>query len=156
MPTISIGFTTLWNYTILKQDFFVISHTAVLLPYEITLFSNSAGRSLIFAYVLLPYEITLFSNLDNLSTLSLFVLLPYEITLFSNLKIPLIGVPHVLLPYEITLFSNKKTTIRIEVKFYYLMKLHYSQTVYIQSVKRVRFYYLMKLHYSQTFLDNIF
>ena len=38
-------------------------------------------------YVLLPYEITLFSNPLKLILLFLIVLLPYEITLFSNLKI---------------------------------------------------------------------
>ena len=36
--------------------------------------------------VLLPYEITLFSNGGCLLLPSDFVLLPYEITLFSNLK----------------------------------------------------------------------
>ena len=36
--------------------------------------------------VLLPYEITLFSNVDLTVKLGVPVLLPYEITLFSNLK----------------------------------------------------------------------
>ena len=36
--------------------------------------------------VLLPYEITLFSNGDSYTYGSGLVLLPYEITLFSNLK----------------------------------------------------------------------
>ena len=34
--------------------------------------------------------------------------------------------------------------------FYYLMKLHYSQTKSKQIVSPPLFYYLMKLHYSQT------
>ena len=34
--------------------------------------------------VLLPYEITLFSNTLNINTFVHIVLLPYEITLFSN------------------------------------------------------------------------
>ena len=34
--------------------------------------------------VLLPYEITLFSNADLMEQLRTDVLLPYEITLFSN------------------------------------------------------------------------
>ena len=34
--------------------------------------------------VLLPYEITLFSNQANLTAAQTNVLLPYEITLFSN------------------------------------------------------------------------
>ena len=37
--------------------------TKVLLPYEITLFSNGATTVDTAAKVLLPYEITLFSNL---------------------------------------------------------------------------------------------
>ena len=36
--------------------------------------------------VLLPYEITLFSNSKALEYIAFLVLLPYEITLFSNLK----------------------------------------------------------------------
>ena len=36
--------------------------------------------------VLLPYEITLFSNKDMQKVAPQIVLLPYEITLFSNLK----------------------------------------------------------------------
>ena len=35
-------------------------------------------------------------------------------------------------------------------KFYYLMKLHYSQTGYAPFGNIKPFYYLMKLHYSQT------
>ena len=34
--------------------------------------------------------------------------------------------------------------------FYYLMKLHYSQTKTLVGCKETLFYYLMKLHYSQT------
>ena len=34
--------------------------------------------------------------------------------------------------------------------FYYLMKLHYSQTEPATAEKYRKFYYLMKLHYSQT------
>ena len=33
-----------------------------------------------------------------------------------------------LLPYEITLLSNKRNLFFHDVEFYYLMKLHYSQT----------------------------
>ena len=36
--------------------------------------------------VLLPYEITLFSNAIDMAKIDPQVLLPYEITLFSNLK----------------------------------------------------------------------
>ena len=64
---------------------------------------------------------------------------------------------HVLLPYEITLFSNNKIYIYDQNKFYYLMKLHYSQTDLISELGTGEFYYLMKLHYSQTlmYLGNI-
>ena len=40
-------------------------------------------------------------------------------------------------------------------KFYYLMKLHYSQTGYAPFGNIKPFYYLMKLHYSQTSLTVI-
>ena len=69
------------TYKALNLNYFI-----VLLPYEITLFSNVRLRYIYSFSVLLPYEITLFSNpLFGLSLL-FFVLLPYEITLFSNLK----------------------------------------------------------------------
>ena len=38
---------------------------SVLLPYEITLFSNRVFEAIIVSFVLLPYEITLFSNYDQ-------------------------------------------------------------------------------------------
>ena len=34
--------------------------------------------------------------------------------------------------------------------FYYLIKLHYSQTEYEEKLNDALFYYLIKLHYSQT------
>ena len=55
-----------------------------LLPYEITLLSNSSTRSLMSFFVLLPYEITLLSNLLKFHQIFEQVLLPYEITLLSN------------------------------------------------------------------------
>ena len=57
--------------------------------------------------VLLPYEITLLSNVINSDTIAVSVLLPYEITLLSN---------------------NDDGSIASDIEFYYLMKLHYSQT----------------------------
>ena len=56
----------------------------VLLPYEITLFSNENIVAVNCIGVLLPYEITLFSNLNDGNYRGDLVLLPYEITLFSN------------------------------------------------------------------------
>ena len=100
----------------------------VLLPYEITLLSNTTLREWGQASVLLPYEITLLSNPPQASKYLIPVLLPYEITLLSN-------VP------------NLQTCCR---QFYYLMKLHYSQTGNLVIFVKLKFYYLMKLHYSQT------
>ncbi len=60
--------------------------TKVLLPYEITLFSNYNMQVIKRDGVLLPYEITLFSNDCGFAIRIQIVLLPYEITLFSNLK----------------------------------------------------------------------
>ena len=100
----------------------------VLLPYEITLFSNVNLQQAYTFKVLLPYEITLFSNLFARPMMSDDVLLPYEITLFSNAEYIGENRQEVLLPYEITLFSNYLTTHPPICQFYYLMKLHYSQT----------------------------
>ena len=100
--------------------------------------------------VLLPYEITLFSN-KTICLIDVFiVLLPYEITLFSNCSYKLLGKSLVLLPYEITLFSNDECKYNHYGEFYYLMKLHYSQTCKLALMQITQFYYLMKLHYSQT------
>ena len=56
------SFTALWNYTILKLFQKIQELTQVLLPYEITLFSNSNFSQRQGNVVLLPYKITLFSN----------------------------------------------------------------------------------------------
>ena len=86
------------------------------------------ARGLPIRAVLLPYKITLFSNAQESLSICLLVLLPYKITLFSNKILPTyIGKP-VLLPYKITLFSNAKNIIIWDLQFYYLIKLHYSQT----------------------------
>ena len=59
-------------------------NSSVLLPYEITLFSNWHKHFGDYEQVLLPYEITLFSNITRQKMFNEVVLLPYEITLFSN------------------------------------------------------------------------
>ena len=56
----------------------------------------------------------------------------------------------VLLPYKITLLSNRVAVNLAYVKFYYPIKLHYSQTDYKEYVSEILFYYPIKLHYSQT------
>ena len=63
---------------------FLMSLAIVLLPYEITLFSNYMMDIKHFLVVLLPYEITLFSNKFADTKNKKKVLLPYKITLFSN------------------------------------------------------------------------
>ena len=100
----------------------------VLLPYEITLLSNLTLDLLSFLCVLLPYEITLLSNGFGDSVLEGIVLLPYEITLLSNGCDGGCASCVVLLPYEITLLSNVDADFSEQFEFYYLMKLHYSQT----------------------------
>ena len=70
---------------------------------------------------------------------------------YSQTKSGLFVKKHlVLLPYEVTLLSNNIDSNYQENKFYYLMKLHYSQTISSSNTKPDMFYYLMKLHYSQT------
>ena len=183
-----------WNYTTLKLRHTVPDGRRVLLPYEITLLSNwlyDIIPSNQFYYLMkLHYSQTFyirtnfsfgFTTLWNYTTLKPFklfyqdfiVLLPYEITLLSNDIIAKIDKRWVLLPYEITLLSNDNRGSSGIYLFYYLMKLHYSQTLSAPRTNRrcfttlwnyttlkpvagmialVRFYYLMKLHYSQTLL----
>ena len=78
--------------------------------------------------VLLPYRFTLFSNRESLNPSNIVVLLPYRFTLFSNTCIH---------------------AIKSEW-FYYLIDLHYSQTIPQTSAPFILFYYLIDLHYSQT------
>ena len=144
----------------------------VLLPYKITLLSNFHCRLVIQRSVLLPYKITLLSNIQHIFKYVNIVLLPYKITLLSNTYPTLLGNIDVLLPYKITLLSNGQQFINIvaavllpykitllsnvimlnddDEKFYYLIKLHYSQTTVRKRYKTMQFYYLIKLHYSQT------
>ena len=56
----------------------------VLVPYKITLLSNSEDRSNLDREVLVPYKITLLSNLWMIASLITSVLVPYKITLLSN------------------------------------------------------------------------
>ena len=58
----SIGFTTLWIYTILKHAMNDEVQRWVSLPYGFTLFSNLDGYRAICFAVSLPYGFTLFSN----------------------------------------------------------------------------------------------
>ena len=56
----------------------------------------------------------------------------------------------VLLPYRFTLFSNAVYIALTIFEFYYLIDLHYSQTVSVTDANGNLFYYLIDLHYSQT------
>ena len=56
--------------------------------------------------VLVPYKITLLSNSRVVFILTMFVLVPYKITLLSNSKDSQRKKSNVLVPYKITLLSN--------------------------------------------------
>ena len=58
----------------------------VLIPYEITLLSNTNNAIIEKAKVLIPYEITLLSNYILCATVQGTVLIPYENTLLSNFE----------------------------------------------------------------------
>ena len=77
----------------------------------------------------------------------------YENTLLSNsscLPIDIRAFYYLMkLHYSQTLFRS----VREFPRFYYLVKLHYSQTVRLKLMSILKFYYLMKLHYSQTMND---
>ena len=111
----------------------------VLLPYEITLLSNIFPGNIQVVLVLLPYEITLLSNRRTAARSRLSVLLPYEITLLSNRSFSIAAAVYVLLPYEITLLSNNIVAWNKTAEFYYLMKLHYSQTPSTLILRKICF-----------------
>ena len=99
------GFTTLWNYTTLKQIFNRWRLQRVLLPYEITLLSNIKCWSFnwfMFYYLMkLHYSQTVFEErrfADCFTTLWNYTTLKHSDD-EDNLQ-------SVLLPYEITLLSN--------------------------------------------------
>ena len=60
------GFTTTWDYTILKRRVLHVVRDGVLLPLGITLLSNRWGGSTTDRVVLLPLGITLLSNCSPL------------------------------------------------------------------------------------------
>ena len=100
--------------------------------------------------VLLPYRFTLFSNAGVTVDINGHVLLPYRFTLFSNAGYTRQGCFSVLLPYRFTLFSNNADSDFAVFRFYYLIDLHYSQTLNCFLRSGSGFYYLIDLHYSQT------
>ena len=126
----------------------------VLLPYEITLLSNYIKSGVDDIKVLLPYEITLLSNKHRLVFMRMPVLLPYEITLLSNKTVEAFLSAPVLLPYEITLLSNASGWKVAEEVVLLPYEITLLSNVSINTVSISRFYYLMKLHYSQTSNEN--
>ena len=143
-------FTTLWIYTILKlvcvsgggkKRFTTLWIYTILKPWDVCEVPLKSFTTL-WIYTILK----LVANRARRTP----VLLPYGFTLFSNAQL---CPPHhrwVLLPYGFTLFSNYKYNLKQRSRFYYLMDLHYSQTLPHISVVEFWFYYLMDLHYSQT------
>ena len=112
---------------------YTVFTTFVLLPYKITLLSNRCHSASQRSRVLLPYKITLLSNDRCALVCTSLVLLPYKITLLSNALITIICKSIVLLPYKITLLSNPFIGFSpINAKFYYPIKLHYSQTLQVR------------------------
>ena len=109
----------------------MIVNDKVLLPYRFTLFSNTHRSTGEAQNVLLPYRFTLFSNALTKFINFIKVLLPYRFTLFSNEVDGSKLNEAVLLPYRFTLFSNDMSDTYNALEFYYLIDLHYSQTVLV-------------------------
>ena len=123
-----ISFTTLWNYTILKpfyKSYINNFRFTTLWNYTILKLVTLANFFSCSFTTLWNYTILKHTDANSIDRM---VLLPYEITLFSNFNSNIFLKLSVLLPYEITLFSNNVNNSFAKEKFYYLMKLHYSQT----------------------------
>ena len=100
-------FTTLWNYTTLKPD---IKCLTPLFSFT-TLWNYTTLKRMPSVIISRPC----FTTLWNYTTLKQAACLTY--------------IKVVLLPYEITLLSNNRYFHLPNPLFYYLMKLHYSQTL---------------------------
>ena len=99
-------FSTLWNYTTLKRNMMKSLFFTVSVPYEITLLSNFSSARQGDWHVSVPYEITLLSNSFSFFLVLWSVSVPYEITLLSNTFVMIFCTLFVSVPYEITLLSN--------------------------------------------------
>ena len=110
------------------------------------------------------YKITLLSNDTGTLTANIIVLLPYEITLLSNQPARSAYYTTVLLPYEITLLSNDYSSRQCGTMFYYLMKLHYSQTSNENKLRHYNsqgniikwLYYKLKIIFLQQFRTYLY
>ena len=122
------SFTTLWNYTTLKRadiDLRIRSSFTTLWNYTtlklvITDWNNYCGFTTLWNYTTLKRTAIAFKDELGFTTLWNYTTLKHS-TYFAHWYF-------VLLPYEITLLSNMVTVEFRIVWFYYLMKLHYSQT----------------------------
>ena len=126
--------------------------TQIRFYYLIDLHYSQTTWSIITALLLFYYLIDLHYSQTRRGCpfLSDCVLLPYRFTLFSNLYIYCKPFCLVLLPYRFTLFSNGIWEYMRSNEFYYLIDLHYSQTLEPVLIISKSFYYLIDLHYSQT------
>ena len=104
-----VCFSTLWNYTTLKPNCVIVF--------------MRLGFSTLWNYTTLKLVFVRTSRKS--------VSVPYEITLLSNPTIVADVTANVSVPYEITLLSNQLRYSVRNIRFQYLMKLHYSQTIYI-------------------------
>ena len=88
----------------------------------------------------------------------------YKITLLSNDTGTLTANIIVLLPYEITLLSNDYSSRQCGTMFYYLMKLHYSQTSNENKLRHYNsqgniikwLYYKLKIIFLQQFRTYLY
>ena len=145
-------FTTLWNYTTLKRHSRYTGSRPVLLPYEITLLSNSRSLNviLILFYYLMKLHYSQTQLFDRYCKIVFYYLMKLHYS--QTLSISFLSV---LLFYYLMKLHYSQTDVQEAERtatFYYLMKLHYSQTCLFYQAQCKEFYYLMKLHYSQTFV----
>ena len=125
----SACFTTLWIYTILKRNKMTpscISNFTTLWIYTILkrtckCQSQQPDFTTLWIYTILKQ--------GEILVYCIIILLPYGFTLFSNRRWQPFRKTIILLPYGFTLFSNPSSTQRASFRFYYLMDLHYSQTL---------------------------
>ena len=124
-----VNFTTLWIYTILKRNKMTpscISNFTTLWIYTILkrtckCQSQQPDFTTLWIYTILKQ--------GEILVYCIIILLPYGFTLFSNRRWQPFRKTIILLPYGFTLFSNPSSTQRASFRFYYLMDLHYSQTL---------------------------
>ena len=105
--TYPTGFTTLWIYTILKHVASVLIHLC--------------SFTTLWIYTILKPTSRMLSKTKGFTTLWIYTILKPTRPLRQTLP--------VLLPYGFTLFSNGFLCLLRILRFYYLMDLHYSQTV---------------------------